>query len=259
LRLPGISKDQMIEVDRILMEEYNVPVELMMEHAGLNLARLSTIKTEDANTLFQVIAGSGNNGGGGIVAARRLASWGREVEIYFPKGKRALYDTPRRQSIRAQKIGVPLFDGLPSRTKKDCLILDCYIGYGYKNRKDEISSTVFSFLQNSNKIISLDVPSGLDITSGENIGNFEPLATLTIAFIKKGLMTTKNQFIGELWITDIGVPSKVYQNKIGINWSGLFDSKDLMKLDEKFQQDSLHRVIIEKNLNKNQFFWWIKE
>ena len=42
--LPGITKDQMQEVDRLMIEEYQVPIELMMEHAGLNLARLAVKK-----------------------------------------------------------------------------------------------------------------------------------------------------------------------------------------------------------------------
>jgi NAD(P)H-hydrate repair Nnr-like enzyme with NAD(P)H-hydrate epimerase domain len=38
--LPGISREQMVEVDWIMIEELGLPVELMMEHAGVNLARL---------------------------------------------------------------------------------------------------------------------------------------------------------------------------------------------------------------------------
>lgn len=41
MALPGISAAQMAEVDRLMTEERGVPVELMMEHAGLNLARLA--------------------------------------------------------------------------------------------------------------------------------------------------------------------------------------------------------------------------
>ncbi len=40
--LPGLTKEQMVEVSRIMVKELHVPVELMMEHSGLNLARLAT-------------------------------------------------------------------------------------------------------------------------------------------------------------------------------------------------------------------------
>ena len=39
--LPGITKEQMAEVDRIMVEDFKIPVELMMELAGLNLAILA--------------------------------------------------------------------------------------------------------------------------------------------------------------------------------------------------------------------------
>ena len=41
--LPGITGAQMIEVDRIIVNELEVPIELMMEHPGLSLARLLVI------------------------------------------------------------------------------------------------------------------------------------------------------------------------------------------------------------------------
>jgi NAD(P)H-hydrate repair Nnr-like enzyme with NAD(P)H-hydrate epimerase domain len=52
--LSGISKDQMEEVDRLMIEEYNIPFELMMEHAGLYLARLSYQFTRSSQCAFYV-------------------------------------------------------------------------------------------------------------------------------------------------------------------------------------------------------------
>ncbi|MHA1526114.1 MAG: NAD(P)H-hydrate epimerase, partial [Promethearchaeota archaeon] len=63
--LPGITREQMKEVDRIMVEEYHIPVELMMEHAGLNLARLAVKYSKESGNKYIVVAGSGNNGGGG--------------------------------------------------------------------------------------------------------------------------------------------------------------------------------------------------
>ena len=63
--LPGLASSQMVEVDRIMMVELEVPVDLMMEHAGNNLARLCVTLSPTRDGVFRVIAGSGNNGGGG--------------------------------------------------------------------------------------------------------------------------------------------------------------------------------------------------
>jgi len=126
----------MQEVDRLMMEDYQIPVELMMEHAGLNLARLAVNQVNDREDTVQIVTGSGNNGGGGLVAARRLFSWGLKTEVYFPKGVDSLREVPMKQLIRLRKIGIPVFDGVPvASIKKNnkSLVLDCYIGYGFKH------------------------------------------------------------------------------------------------------------------------------
>lgn len=70
--LPDLTKSQMVEVDRIMMEAYGIPIELMMEHAGSILVRLAIRLFPEESNSFQIIAGSGNNGCGGFVAARSL-------------------------------------------------------------------------------------------------------------------------------------------------------------------------------------------
>ncbi len=256
--LPGITKDQMQEVDRLMMEEYQVPVELMMEHAGLNLARLAVKKMYNKSCTFQVIAGSGNNGGGGLVAARRLTSWGLKTEVYFPKGVNSLRDVPMKQLIRLRKAGIPLFDGIPlasTTNNSNQLVLDCYIGYGFTDHPDKVSDQVFSYLKNQQVVLSLDTPSGLDVTTGADSGGIEPSATLTIAFVKEGLLKTHNNSLGELFLADIGVPSDVYQHKLGIDWTFPFDTRELETLKEAFSKDSLQRVSIHKRADHNQIFW----
>ena len=84
MALPGLTKKQMIEVDRIMMEDYNIPVELMMENAGLALARIAAKYLDSAEKSIGIVVGSGNNGGGGLVAARRLHSWGFDVLVIVP-------------------------------------------------------------------------------------------------------------------------------------------------------------------------------
>jgi NAD(P)H-hydrate epimerase len=230
----------------------------MMEHAGLNLARLSIIKSNENISRYIIIAGSGNNGGGGIVAGRKLNSWDKSVEIYLPFGEKGLRETPRRQMIRAKNAKIPIFNGLPSNTSNEGdLILDSFIGYGYKDRKEPMTDIVFSFFRQCENIISLDVPSGLNTTTGSFSGDFEPLATLTIAFVKRGLFHISKRNIGKLWITDIGVPIEIYLNRIGINWSDSYDSKDLFFLYREFQRNSLFQVSIQRNVKKDESTWGI--
>ncbi|MHA2225200.1 MAG: NAD(P)H-hydrate epimerase [Candidatus Hodarchaeales archaeon] len=257
MALPGITKNQMIEVDRLMIEEKNVPVELMMEHAGTNLARLA-IQVNTKLSKYQVIVGSGNNGGGGLVAARRLAAWGLDVEIFIPKSAEKLRNIPKLQFDRAQKVGVKSFDGIPSvNTKSNCnnMILDCYIGYSFQTRLDDVSDQVFAFLSANNNVISLDVPSGFDVTTGKNFGGIIPMTTLTIAFMKQGLLNAPKESLEDLYIVDIGVPSDIYRYNLEIDWSQPFDILLLDRLDEAFARDPLQKVFIQK-IGKQQTPSW---
>jgi hypothetical protein len=35
LGLAGIAKEEMVEIDRLMVEDYHIPIELMLEHMGL--------------------------------------------------------------------------------------------------------------------------------------------------------------------------------------------------------------------------------
>ena len=94
MRIPGVNIDiigtlpidKFKEMDYTSINRYNIPIELMMENAGLNLARLSTYFAKPSDSIL-IGVGTGNNGGGGLVAARRLAGWGYKVYIHLPEKK----------------------------------------------------------------------------------------------------------------------------------------------------------------------------
>ncbi|MHA2206031.1 MAG: NAD(P)H-hydrate epimerase [Candidatus Thorarchaeota archaeon] len=241
MSLPGVTKQQMIEVDRIMMEEFQVPVELMMELAGLNLARLATRYLEIDYPTISVVAGPGNNGGGGLVAARRLRSWGYDVEVFLPLGSNSVRSVPALQLSRALSVGVKMQEGLPptSDPENASVLLDSYLGYGFKAKPDTPSDEVLKTLRNHNRVISLDTPSGLDLTTGEDHGNINPIATLTIAFPKNGLLVSDLSVTGELFLCDIGVPIDIYKDRLGLDWSSPFELESLAGLEEAFRNDSI--------------------
>ena len=226
--LPGLTSSQMVEVDRIMMDELGVPVGLMMEHAGNNLARLCVDLSPTRDGTFRVIAGSGNNGGGGIVAARRLKSWGHDVIIYLPRGETNLRPVPLEQL-------------------NPCLVIDSYLGYGYRKKDDTISQAVFSYLRSESKVVSLDVPSGLDSSTGESHSLFNPIATMTIAFMKSGLLSVPKNLIGTLYIADIGVPMNVYERRLNLSWNPPYSLFNLNALYLSFSKDPLQQVKVSKS------------
>ncbi len=247
--LPGISRMQMIEVDRIIVNELKVPIELMMEHAGLSLARLAVALSNRKNPEFCIIAGSGNNGGGGLAAAWRMANWDYDVTVIIPKGFPSLHEVPMAQLIRLQSMGIDAEDIMPRSFPENVTILDAFIGYGNRKRDDAIASLVFNSIRSHKRVISLDAPSGLDVTTGVSYNGIHPIATMTLAFVKIGLLKASPHEVGELYICDIGVPAEIYLNRLGIDWSSPFDATAIDNLSDAFAADPLNKVQLSHSEN----------
>ena len=69
-------------------------------------------------------------------------------------------------------------------------------------------------------ILALDVPSGVDSTSGESPGSYvHPTSTMTLALPKTGLRPEKT---GALCLADIGIPARAFK-KLGLDYVPPFD------------------------------------
>lgn len=66
-------------------------------------------------------------------------------------------------------------------------------------------------------ILALDLPSGLDATTGvPSHPCIKATSTLTLALPKTGLISKQAQpFVGTLYLADIGIPKGVYQKVTG--------------------------------------------
>ncbi len=253
--LPGLTREQMTEVDRIMMEDLQIPVDLMMENAGYSLARLLVRYYPDRNRAIQVIAGSGNNGGGGLVAARRLKSWNRPVEVFLPRGVESLRDVPRKQLNRLREMSVTIHEDLPPVDSKDTVTLDAYLGYNFERRLDVTTDRVLEFLSHRKDVISLDIPSGLDANTGEGIEEFHPAMTLTIAFPKVGLFLAHRKQTGGIFLCDIGVPVNVYENSIGIEWVAPYRFNELKEIELSFERSPIYQLKRESHKKTGQVGW----
>ncbi|MCK4849450.1 MAG: hypothetical protein KAT16_10505, partial [Candidatus Heimdallarchaeota archaeon] len=94
-------------------------------------------------------------------------------------------------------------------------------------------------------------------STGENFGNFNPVATMTIAFPKVGLLQVPHEFLGELYVGDIGVPIDIYENRLGIKWQYPFSPNGLYSLSESFISDTVQLLRIVHDLETNQVGWTI--
>lgn len=236
--VPNITTEQMIEVDRAMIEDVGIKLEQMMENAGLNLARLARERFLNGNPVGKrvvVLAGTGGNGGGALVCARRLHNWGAEVEVYLTKSPEALTPVPRWQHDILVNKNVSIFhDRLPEISEWD-LIIDGVIGYSLSgNPRGRAGELINRANALDSSILSLDTPSGISLTTGKI---YEPVvkatATMTLALPKNGLVTAETQdFVGELYLADISVPPELYAiPSLGLEVGYLFAESEILRLN----------------------------
>ncbi len=236
--VPFITADQMREVDRAMVEEYGILLIQMMENAGRNLAHLARRRFLDGNPTGRkvlVLAGTGGNGGGGLVCARRLHSWGAEVQIFTTAPAAEFQGTPETQIGILERMAVPITPGFGGADLPMAdLIIDAIIGYGLQGAPTGASARLIQAANaHGAPILSLDVPSGIDATTGA-VHNPAVLATatLTLALPKTGLRAPAAAgHIGELYLADIGVPPELYAGPtLGLETGLVFSREEIIRL-----------------------------
>ena len=80
-------------------------------------------------------------------------------------------------------------------------------------------------------MLSLDVPSGVDATTGETDDPaIEVAATMTLALPKVGLLAeTAKANVGELYLADISVPPALY-GRLGLEVGPIVANEEILKL-----------------------------
>ena len=186
------------DMDYYAVENYNLPIELMMENAGLQLAHLvSSVCAK--NMIIKIGIGNGNNGGGGLVAARRLAAWGYKVHLdIFTEITQEL---PKVQLKRALKFGA-----ITDAVENPDIWVDAYLGFSQRLPLRDNLLNIIRKANNTNAIkISLDIPTGF---LGETDSpHFNADKVLTLAAPKRILYNLINT---EIYVADLGIPAEVY-------------------------------------------------
>jgi NAD(P)H-hydrate epimerase len=219
----------MREVDRIAVEEFGLTVLQMMENAGRNLA-LNVMDMLDApNGEVAVLAGSGGNGGGGLCCARHLHNRGFQVRVVLSKEAGKLTRAARNQLQILQAAGLRPADLSQAEDvmRRSQLVVDALIGYSLRGTPRGRAAELIDLCnQHAARVLSLDVPSGMDATTGEAPGPVvHPERTLTLALPKTGLERAS----GDLYLADIGIPPEVFR-RIGLSFEPLFSKRYWVRL-----------------------------
>ena len=205
--VPAVDAADMLEVDRIAIEETGPNLYQMMENAGRNLARLVRTILGDGWQAGHVVvlAGTGGNGGGGVTAGRHLLNHGARVSAVITDESR-MGEVPAQQLEVFRHAGGDVLDSPPDDAD---LTVDAIIGYSLRGAPRGRALELIEWANvSAAPILSLDVPSGIDSTTGESLGTvISATTTMTLALPKAGLA---NEHAGALVLADIGIPREVY-------------------------------------------------
>jgi ADP-dependent NAD(P)H-hydrate dehydratase / NAD(P)H-hydrate epimerase len=193
--------------DHAAREVHGVPQRLLMENAG-RAAALVVQRLYPRGRIVGV-AGSGNNGGDLLVMLRVLLGWGRDVRV--------IAATRRLDEALAHGWAVPIMEDLDEAERAlgtADVVIDGLLGTGTTGApREPISSWIERINAAGRPVIALDLPSGVDATSGR-VSAEAVRAAVTVAFgwPKLGLLLhPAREHCGRLVSVEIGFPQPAAQ------------------------------------------------
>jgi hydroxyethylthiazole kinase-like uncharacterized protein yjeF len=223
-----ISSQEMAILDNNC-EWLGIPKSHLMECAGYSFATEIYNKYNlDSYSKVLIFCGTGNNGGDGFVVARHLNSYGiKSIVILVGSPEKIRTDEARlnweiiTESLESLIEVIVVNDSTDFEGLKDLieidknikLIVDGLLGTGIQGKIREPISTAIQFINeiresNNIKVISIDIPSGLDPNTG-NVSDKAIKADLVITFHKpKSGLHPKTEYVNEVIIKSIGIPQE---------------------------------------------------
>jgi len=215
-----VTGEIMAEIDRRTIEEAGIPGIVLMEKAGQGVVdqAVSMLGPEERNIM--IICGGGNNGGDGFVAARILAHKGYLVHVFLigdiPQEGDAAVNFRVLGSMGLEVISVRDQETLwhHIREREYHLIIDALLGTGLHGEVRGLAEETISFINSLEiPVLSVDIPSGIDSSSGRVLGQaVEATATVTFGLPKVGLQVYPGCiYTGQMEVIDIGIPRYILE------------------------------------------------
>jgi len=185
-----------------------VPSLELMESAGRAVADTAR-KLAAPGARALVLCGPGNNGGDGFVAARHLKRASYDVRLYL-LGEKAGLKGDAAEMARRWDGPVRAMD--PDATESMHLVIDALFGAGLSRPLDGVAAAMVEAVNALGRpVIAVDVPSGLDGSTGVAMGPVME-ATHTVTFFRRKpghLLMPGRALCGETTVVDIGIPAPV--------------------------------------------------
>ncbi|HKV69226.1 MAG TPA: NAD(P)H-hydrate epimerase, partial [Gaiellales bacterium] len=200
---------EMRAADAGAIETVGIPGAVLMERAGL--AAADEIVRAYPRTSVAVVCGGGNNGGDGFVVGRHLHAAGWDVECLLASDPAKLPADARRNHDVAARLQVPMREGVSrARLRRADVIVDALLGTGFRGAPRPEAVQVIAAMHDHPGIVALDVPSGVDASTGVIAGE-AVAAEVTVCFHGRKVGTAVDpgrSASGRVVVADIGIPAQ---------------------------------------------------
>ena len=161
-----------------------------------------------------IVVGSGNNGGDGFALACILQEQGIGCTVFTVSSR--LSEDSAYYAEKAKAAGVPVTPFTQGCLAGFATVVDCLLGTGFSGSVRENYRAAIAQINASNAfVISVDINSGMNGDSGEAELAVKSDLTVTIGFVKNGLVTENaGSYMKRLVCTDIGIRLAKQENKI---------------------------------------------
>jgi NAD(P)H-hydrate epimerase len=212
--------------DQWAIDTLGIAPSALIERAAAGLA--DYVQRYVSDGLIVVVCGSGNNGADGVAAARLLRGIGRNVRVLSAAD-------PKRTSeeLAAQRQQLPGEAVLPFSAElldDAAVVVDALLGTGFSGKpRGTIADAITSITDCGKPVVAVDMPSGVDASSGE-VRGVAVRAQMTVSFAsdKVGLhINPGRDLAGAVRIVDIGIPDGAPIAEPAI---GLIDDEPLLAL-----------------------------
>jgi len=218
-----VTSQKMREIDKRAMEDFGIPSILLMENAGYKAFCVAFDMLPKKKTRKVVcVCGKGSNGGDGFVCARHLSNKGIDTDIFLIGNPTKLKKDAKINYDILHKMGKTINS---LRTKEDFLrfkiklpkarlLIDAIFGIGLSGEvKEPYRAAIEAMNQSKRSILAIDVPSGLDATTGSTFGIcIKAKKTVTFGLPKIGFIRNRGPLnTGELITADISFPRQLLE------------------------------------------------
>ena len=209
-----LTRRQVREVDRLAIERYGIPGIVLMENAARGLAENAADMLDDGPNRALIICGPGNNGGDGYALARHLHNAGVDIALMPLQAPRPETDAGINDAVcQRMKLRRFSFEQI-NDVHGISLVVDAIFGTGLDRAVAEETADVTQWINQCGKpVLSVDVPSGMDCNTGEELGAaVRATRTVTFAGYKTGFLHAHaDELLGDVDVVDIGVPTEILE------------------------------------------------